>query len=1679
MKRSDCSMVRWVVLGLNLLCATAAISSPSYSLSLNGKNQYVVASVPALASNYTLSAWVCLRAAGTVGVLTGTTCGDSVEMLIDPEWPLTGADEVFLELGRCAAFGANTSSQAVSANQWVHVAITVNSNQLVSYFVNGNAAGSWDARGRDLAFGPTIHLGDNAVRHFDGLLDEVQIWSVARSQAEIQAGMNRAPEVAEPNLVAYWPFNEGAGTTTTADASGHGHTGTLVNAPDWSPSVPFVPERGSAGAYGLAFDGVNGYVETATSVIPASGDFTVECWVLCPSAPNTYREVLSQGGSGNAFYIGTDPANNLRVGDTWTATGVAFPLGGWHHVAVVKSSTNTLLYLDGTNRLARGSAIVNPAASGLRFGRQYGYATTEYWAGSLDDVRVWSRALSAAEIQTNRTSMPTGMEAGLVAAWEFQEGARALCTSIGAKKITGTLNGGTTWSNAGVPWAVVPADYALSFNGSSSFLDAGTAVIPTNGDFTVECWALCPTAPNTSAAILSQGSSGNAFSIGLDGGNNLRLGESWGTVSPAVAFPFGGWHHFAVVKSSTNTLFYLDGTSRLNRGSAILNPTASALRLGRQYATAGEYWPGSVDDVRIWNRALSGTEIQNYSTQPPTGMEPGLVAAWEFNEGAGVATTASGSTQLVLQLTNGVTWLPSGVVWMPALVTPPTGLAAVAGTAAQLSVLAADRWPLSYQWYWQGHGAIAGATNATLAWNSLAVSNAGVYYVVVSDPHGAVVSGNARLTVQFIASQPTNVSAWAGLPAQLNVVATDAVPVSYQWYWQDHGAIAGATNATLGWSSLAVSNAGVYYVVVSDAFGTNASRPALVNPVNGQWVGADPLPHLVHNPFTDPGVTLSTPLAAVAAGYGHGLAVRTDGSVVAWGNDCYGQAQVPASVTNAVAVAAGKYHSLALNADGSVVAWGQNSYDQTSVPASATNVVALAAGDYHSLAVKADGTVVAWGNNDGSQTDVPASAFNVVAVAAGQYHSLALKSDGTVVAWGLGVSGQTSVPGSATNVVALAARADRSLALRADGTVLVWGVNTSGPKDAPPTATNVVALAAGDYHSVAARADGSVVAWGNNDFGQVNVPASATDVVAVAAGYNYCLGLKRDGSVIAWGGNTDGAYNNTGQLNVPSSARTICATSGAVNADAAGSYTLTYSFTDNAGSRYTIHRTVEVGSAPVIVTHPTSTSAPVGTPAQLSVLASDSRPISYQWYWQGHRPIPGATNSTLSWNSLAVSNAGAYYVVCRNAFGPVVSRPALLGPVACELTGANPMTNLIQSGFTDPGATQTTPAAAIAAGQYHSLALTADGMVIGWGNHAQGETSAPASATNLVGIGGGDADSVALKADGTVVGWGNTSYPRSAVPAFATNVVALAAGYWHNLALKADGTVVGWGYNNYGQTDVPVSTSNAVAIAAGSSHSLALKADGTVIAWGYNSEHQTEVPAAAANSVGVAGGVFHSLALKADGTVIGWGENSHGQTTSPASATNVVAIAAGRSFSLALRADGKVVAWGWDLYGQTDVPSSATDVVAIAAGGYHALALKADGTVVAWGMDAPYGQASVPSWTQRLLASSGTVNPELAGTYTLTYSFTNGLGVVVATNRTVVVWQAAQHPPILTDLAVVGGTVSFTLSGESGQTVVVEACTNLTAPCWVPVQTNTLSSGPVHFGTAVQAPVRFYRLRSP
>jgi hypothetical protein len=245
-------------------------------------------------------------------------------------------------------------------------------------------------------------------------------------------------------------------------------------------------------------------------------------------------------------------------------------------------------------------------------------------------------------------------------------------------------------------------------------------------------------------------------------------------------------------------------------------------------------------------------------------------------------------------------------------------------------------------------------------------------------------------------------------------------------------------------------------------------------------------------------------IEGLSAGTSHCLGLRSDGEILAWGNNSKGACNVPTGLSRVSAIAAGGGFSLALRQDGALIAWGDNGRGQTNVPPALGGAVAIAAGAMHSLAVTSIGTVVAWGSNDAGQCNVPAGLASVVAVTAGGSHSMALQSDGTVVCWGGNGSGQREVPAELSDVLSIAAGRSHSVALRRAGSVVAWGRAQAGVESVAAW-SNIVAIAAGGDNVVGLRGDGAVFVAGDGSAGQADVPTDLQNVSVVSSGDGYVL----------------------------------------------------------------------------------------------------------------------------------------------------------------------------------------------------------------------------------------------------------------------------------------------------------------------------------------------------------------------------------------------------------------------------------------------------------------------------------------------------------------------------------------------------------------------------------------------
>lgn len=319
----------------------------------------------------------------------------------------------------------------------------------------------------------TLVLGANLPdAPWGGLLDEFRIWNVARSQAEIQANLGRELSGTESNLVAYWRFNEGAGTVA-ADATGHGHTGLLTNAPSWIVSaVPPVP--GSA----LSFNDA-GRTNQHLAVPPGiwfGQQFTIEAWVYQRSyqfssslldfgnadGGDNVVAFLSFEITGMPVLAGYNGAHGtpLQRSSVWSRKKV--PLHTWTHVAFTRE-TNGLghVYLDAAHVAAGALYAPRPV---LRTNNFIARSNWPYRAGPdaiLDEVRLWSVARSAEDIRREMGCVLTGAESNLVAYWRLDDGGGDTATDATGHGYAARLVNAPQWAPGSAPITQRPVAHTL------------------------------------------------------------------------------------------------------------------------------------------------------------------------------------------------------------------------------------------------------------------------------------------------------------------------------------------------------------------------------------------------------------------------------------------------------------------------------------------------------------------------------------------------------------------------------------------------------------------------------------------------------------------------------------------------------------------------------------------------------------------------------------------------------------------------------------------------------------------------------------------------------------------------------------------------------------------------------------------------------------------------------------------------------------------------------------------------------------------------------------------------------------------------------------------------------------------------------------------------------------------
>ena len=215
--------------------------------------------------------------------------------------------------------------------------------------------------------------------------------------AAIGIGLTIPAQAADPDLAAYWKFDDGSGTTAF-DSSGNGNNGTFNGNPQWV-----------AGKFGgaLQFDG-DDYLNCGNGPsLQIQEQITIAFWFQVQAFQNTWEGFLAKGdnsyrasrggGTGNATHMGIS-GTSTGGGNGWFNGTVIVTGGDWHHYAATYDGTEGRIYIDGVlDVTSPGTGQINSSTYDLYIGEN-SQATGRFFHGLLDEVRIYSRALTDVEI---------------------------------------------------------------------------------------------------------------------------------------------------------------------------------------------------------------------------------------------------------------------------------------------------------------------------------------------------------------------------------------------------------------------------------------------------------------------------------------------------------------------------------------------------------------------------------------------------------------------------------------------------------------------------------------------------------------------------------------------------------------------------------------------------------------------------------------------------------------------------------------------------------------------------------------------------------------------------------------------------------------------------------------------------------------------------------------------------------------------------------------------------------------------------------------------------------------------------------------------------------------------------------------------------------------------------------
>ncbi|HZW04020.1 MAG TPA: Ig-like domain-containing protein [Anaerolineaceae bacterium] len=387
--------------------------------------------------DFTVEMWVQrLNTAQRANLFERNSAGTTMAIFLAED------NKVYFDLHQAGFTSAGLASSDVIGTGWTHIACVRQGNTLAIY-INGRSNGSvTPPHKHNFDSNASIWLGYNANIYgfwLQGAMDELRIWRVARSQADIQQNMYRTLSSSEPGMAAYYRFDGAGADAVLSSADGNPSlTGQLAGTFSFSPSPWRTSGAFSGPGRAMLFDGSNDLIDVSHQPGLQPAEYTIEAWIYrtgtgTSTGLSPFRTAVCKGLSTEHFqlaFVGSGTQLNKAAFTLHNGTArqaiysqTSIITFRWYHLAATYSAASggtMQLYVDGVLEASLtgvGTPVNN--TDPLRIGGTNGLG---YFSGQIDEVRIWNRARTAEEIRDTLARTLTGSEANLAAYYRFDQG---------------------------------------------------------------------------------------------------------------------------------------------------------------------------------------------------------------------------------------------------------------------------------------------------------------------------------------------------------------------------------------------------------------------------------------------------------------------------------------------------------------------------------------------------------------------------------------------------------------------------------------------------------------------------------------------------------------------------------------------------------------------------------------------------------------------------------------------------------------------------------------------------------------------------------------------------------------------------------------------------------------------------------------------------------------------------------------------------------------------------------------------------------------------------------------------------------------------------------------------------------------------------------------------------------